>query len=210
MVAHSPAGVLPGHSLPHVPHAEICGRAANLSGSSQSNPHHPQHQQYMEQSVSGQGSRPLPPSQTSIQRRQDNAVQISESGSARDGPASFVTFWLHYRAEFGQRICIVGNTDSLGSWVLRNGPEMKWGEGHKWSVTVEVPAGGIVEYKYVVLQPDGLHPLQWQEGNNAVLAIMVCPRPRLSYQRFSSKLIFCNCAWPRSDEESCNCRSARD
>ena len=89
-----------------------------------------------------------------------------------DAPV-LVTFWLTFQAEFGQRICIVGNCPGLGNWQHKAAPEMQWSDGHKWNVTVEVPNSHVVEYKYVVLQPDGVTALQWQQGNNAVLAILV-------------------------------------
>jgi Starch binding domain len=95
------------------------------------------------------------------------------SAGSTAGETAHVTFWLLYHAEFGQRICIVGGVPALGAWQHRDAPEMTWGEGHRWSVTVDVPVGTLVEYKYLVLQPDGYTALQWQEGNNAVLAIMV-------------------------------------
>lgn len=88
-----------------------------------------------------------------------------------------MTFWLSFQAEFGQRICIVGNCPGLGNWQHKAAPELQWSDGHKWNVTVEVPNGHVIEYKYVVLQPDGLTALQWQQGNNAVLAVLVPPTP---------------------------------
>eukprot|EP00892_Ulva_mutabilis_P000197 jgi/Ulvmu1/10178/UM006_0134.1 len=103
-----------------------------------------------------------------VSRSTGEAVQRASNS---DG-AILVTFWLTFQAEFGQRICIVGNCPGLGNWQHKAAPEMQWSDGHKWNVTVEVPAGHVVEYKYVVLQPDGLTALQWQQGNNAVLAIL--------------------------------------
>ena len=92
---------------------------------------------------------------------------------AAGGDIAQITFWLQYQAEYGQRICIVGSVPSLGQWQASGAPELEWGEGHKWSVTVDVTVGTLVEYKYVVLESDGLTALQWQAGNNAVLAVMV-------------------------------------
>lgn len=36
---------------------------------------------------------------------------------------------------------------------------------------MQLPAGRIVEYKYVVLSADGRHATAWQGGNNSVLAV---------------------------------------
>lgn len=145
---------------------DVTIRSSNASRSNRDNPNHPQYMQRLEQPT---------PGPTGLQATTPNAppaIQKSSSAPSSDGLA-YVTFWLQYQAEFGQCIRIVGSTDSLGTWTLRGAPEMKWGQGHKWSVTVEVPAGAIVEYKYVVLQSDGVNALHWQQGNNAVLAVMV-------------------------------------
>jgi hypothetical protein len=38
--------------------------------------------------------------------------------------------------------------------VLR-GREMTWQEGHVWTATLDLPAGGELEYKFVLIQPNG-------------------------------------------------------
>lgn len=40
-----------------------------------------------------------------------------------------------------------------------------------WNALIEVPAGAIVEYKYVLLESDGTRAIAWQRGNNSVLAV---------------------------------------
>lgn len=56
-----------------------------------------------------------------------------------------------------------------------DGPELKWTDGDKWRATVSLPAGGIHEYKYVLLDSTGVHAQNWQRGNNSILAIkQVC------------------------------------
>ena len=132
-------------------HADVRRCLYVVRAAPQENPHHPQYQGAM-------------------QPHKGFAMQQS-SGAA--GEQAQVTFWLLYHAEYGQRISIVGSVPALGSWQHSQGAEMTWGEGHHWSVTVEVPVGTLVEYKFVVLEPDGHTALQWQQGNNAVLAVMV-------------------------------------
>lgn len=82
-----------------------------------------------------------------------------------------VTFWLKYKAEFGQRIRVVGSSEELGAWSQRRGPELTWGPGDMWSVTLELARNQVYEYKYVVLHSDGINAVAWQFGNNAVLAV---------------------------------------
>ena len=55
--------------------------------------------------------------------------------------------------------------------MVSQGGELQWSTGDKWNTIIEIPAGAIVEYKYVLVGPDGLSALAWQQGNNNVLAV---------------------------------------
>ncbi len=52
-----------------------------------------------------------------------------------------------------------------------DGPELHWTEGDRWHAKVTLPSGSVYEYKYVLLDSSGTHALNWQRGNNSVLAI---------------------------------------
>ncbi|KAL0046174.1 hypothetical protein WJX82_004787 [Trebouxia sp. C0006] len=82
-----------------------------------------------------------------------------------------VQFWLTFHAEFGQRLRVVGSHKNLGSWIMVDGPELRWTEGDRWHAKITLPSGSVYEYKYVVLDSSGTHALTWQRGNNSVLAI---------------------------------------
>ncbi len=58
-----------------------------------------------------------------------------------------------------------------GKWLVSQGGELEWSSGDKWNVILEIPAGAIVEYKYVLLEGDGVTAVAWQQGNNNVLAV---------------------------------------
>ena len=58
-----------------------------------------------------------------------------------------------------------------GAWQLRNGLDLNWTEGNNWVADVELPAGAVYEYKYVLLDAHSGHALSWQRGNNSVLAL---------------------------------------
>jgi hypothetical protein len=45
---------------------------------------------------------------------------------------------------------LVGDADVLGAWELQRAPVMTWSEGDDWRVTVDLPAGQEVEYKFAV------------------------------------------------------------
>ncbi|KAL0032750.1 hypothetical protein WJX79_007652 [Trebouxia sp. C0005] len=73
--------------------------------------------------------------------------------------------------EFGQRLKVVGSHTNLGSWIMVDGPELRWTEGDRWHAKITLPSGSVYEYKYVLLDSSGTHALTWQRGNNSVLAI---------------------------------------
>jgi hypothetical protein len=50
---------------------------------------------------------------------------------------------------------------------------MRWTPGDCWVATVLLPAGGVYEYKYVLIDYESKQALEWQLGSNAVLAVVV-------------------------------------
>lgn len=60
-----------------------------------------------------------------------------------------VKFCLKYRTNFGQSVKLIGSHAKLGSWDLGKALELTWSEGDRWIATVELPAGGVYEYKWV-------------------------------------------------------------
>lgn len=53
----------------------------------------------------------------------------------------FVQFHVRYKTEFGQEVYLVGNCNALGNWDVLSGVRLKWGPGHVWEGSVELPAG---------------------------------------------------------------------
>jgi hypothetical protein len=84
--------------------------------------------------------------------------------------AARVRFCLNFHVDFGQRVCLVGGSPELGAWVLADAVPLEWGDGDQWHAAVDLPAGSVVEYKYVVVGTGG-HAAAWQAGNNSVLAL---------------------------------------
>lgn len=66
---------------------------------------------------------------------------------------------------------VVGSSPELGTWALDKSIELAWSEGDNWHCIVDIPAGKVVEYKYVLLDHSGHHAIAWQQGNNSVLAL---------------------------------------
>lgn len=88
-----------------------------------------------------------------------------------DSKNAKVLFKLGYEVQFGQTVRLIGSHPSLGSWQLDKAPVMEWSPGHVWVHTAELPAGSVVEYKYVVTQHGAFGGQSWQSGNNSVLAV---------------------------------------
>lgn len=84
-----------------------------------------------------------------------------------------VRFWLKFHVDYGQTIRIIGGHDQLGAWNLAKAPFLRWSEGDLWNVTMELAAGGVYEYKYVVVEADGVTAASWQRGANNVLALQL-------------------------------------
>ena len=85
-----------------------------------------------------------------------------------------VTFQVRYKTELGEQLRVVGSSPELGAWDIAKAPQLKYKtDGDMdgiWVCDVKLPCGQIYEYKYVVCNDQGV-PLQWQQGNNALLAV---------------------------------------
>ncbi len=62
---------------------------------------------------------------------------------------------------------------SAGDWNLKTAVDMRWSPGDLWVATVQLPAGFVYEYKYVLVDYSSKTALEWQAGSNAVLAVVV-------------------------------------
>ncbi|KAI7841904.1 hypothetical protein COHA_004432 [Chlorella ohadii] len=93
--------------------------------------------------------------------------------SNADGNVS-VSFRLPYRCKYGQKLCLIGSNDVLGSWHVDRAVAMNWTEGDVWTVELQLPANGNgvqLEYKYVVRSERDKSAVRWKEGNNCYLAV---------------------------------------
>lgn len=89
------------------------------------------------------------------------------------GKTAMVKFHLKYKTSFGQGVKLLGSHPRLGSWNLKDALELRWTAGDQWVATVPLPAGGVYEYKYVLIDYETKKALEWQMGSNAVLAVVV-------------------------------------
>lgn len=47
-----------------------------------------------------------------------------------------VTFRIQYETNFGQNLCLVGDTEELGNWKEFSKNKMRWTKGHNWEIKV--------------------------------------------------------------------------
>ncbi|PNH01901.1 Phosphoglucan, water dikinase, chloroplastic [Tetrabaena socialis] len=88
-----------------------------------------------------------------------------------DSASVQVKFCLKYRTSYGQSVKIIGSHPKLGLWDINKALVLAWTEGDRWVATLELPAGSVYEYKYVLVDHDGRSALAWQGGGNSVLAL---------------------------------------
>mmetsp|Transcript_14078 Transcript_14078/g.35415 ORF Transcript_14078/g.35415 Transcript_14078/m.35415 type:complete len:184 (+) Transcript_14078:160-711(+) len=83
---------------------------------------------------------------------------------------SSVTFHVHKRLPFGQELFVTGDSPALGSWAPTEAKKLTWHGGDAWRVTLDLPAGTAVEYKFLIgiPGPDGKHisHFSWMPGEN--------------------------------------------
>ncbi|WIA42683.1 hypothetical protein OEZ86_008641 [Tetradesmus obliquus] len=83
-----------------------------------------------------------------------------------------VRFNIRLQVEWGQHLLVVGSCASLGAWNVDNAVRLTWQEGNVWEASVELPAGELVEYKYVVRNSDTSVD-KWQPGDNLGMEVPV-------------------------------------
>jgi hypothetical protein len=76
---------------------------------------------------------------------------------------------LPYDTAMGEELFIVGSHDRLGAWNQSRMLKMHWGDGGIWYADVELPAGGVFFYKYVLRDENG--KFTWQDGANNLLVL---------------------------------------
>lgn len=83
-------------------------------------------------------------------------------------PTTSVTFKTVRKLQFGQVLKIVGTGKELGSWDCARAPAMKWSEGDRWTLTMDLPPGKH-EFKVAVAQGDSL--VHYEDGPNRTLQV---------------------------------------
>ncbi|KAK0626084.1 glucan 1, 4-alpha-glucosidase [Immersiella caudata] len=101
----------------------------------------------------------------------------SPTSSSAPQPTScsevLVTFNQRASTEWGQNIKLVGNHPALGNWNPSKGVLLNSGQytpsNPLWSISVLLPAGQRIEYKYVNVQADG--SVRWESDPNRSFSV---------------------------------------
>ncbi|GAX79511.1 hypothetical protein CEUSTIGMA_g6952.t1 [Chlamydomonas eustigma] len=98
---------------------------------------------------------------------------LSEIGLSKSAPQQLISvrFSLKFKTSWGQGVKLIGSHPKLGSWTLAKALELTWSAGDFWTAKVQLPAGGVFEYKYVVIDFNTKEAVMWQDGANSVLAL---------------------------------------
>jgi hypothetical protein len=72
-------------------------------------------------------------------------------------------FAIHYSANFGESIVLVGSHQALGNWVPAQGLTLSWSSGDLWSGSIELESNLEFEYKYACVSHN---TLRWEAGPN--------------------------------------------
>lgn len=79
-------------------------------------------------------------------------------------------FRLHYVAEFGQILYLVGSDPAMGEWRHQSAVLMHWQPGDFWITDVTISKEIPSEYKYIVKADNGT-VIRWEEGPNRILSV---------------------------------------
>eukprot|EP00919_Chromeraceae_sp_WS-2016_P005009 GHVR01011877.1.p1 GENE.GHVR01011877.1~~GHVR01011877.1.p1 ORF type:complete len:184 (+),score=38.00 GHVR01011877.1:36-587(+) len=91
--------------------------------------------------------------------------------SVAESPSIKVTLSIKFETKFGEDMCILGNSPTLGCWQPDKAAHLVWTDGHLWTVTVDVPKDfETLEYKFV-LYIKSSNKIVWEDGNNHVAKI---------------------------------------
>jgi hypothetical protein len=58
----------------------------------------------------------------------------------------------------------------MGRWKPNDGVHLKWSDGDVWKGSIEVPAGGYVEYKIAIKKKHG-QPAYWEKRHNRIVQL---------------------------------------
>ncbi|KAK7286899.1 hypothetical protein RJT34_22243 [Clitoria ternatea] len=102
-----------------------------------------------------------PKDQVDLETAEPHAEQSSESKFVR------VAFQLQKDCDFGEQFLVVGDDPMLGSWDPSEALPMTWSDGHVWTVELDMPAGKLIQFKFILKDKGG--NTIWQPGSDRTI-----------------------------------------
>jgi glucoamylase len=99
-----------------------------------------------------------------MNRNRSDAPSVVCQRYACDQPQTTVTFKVTATTNWGESIYLVGDNPLLSNWVPASGIKLSPTDYPVWTVTVSLPAGTPLEYKYI--KRDASDNTLWEQGSN--------------------------------------------
>ncbi|XP_027335139.1 phosphoglucan, water dikinase, chloroplastic isoform X2 [Abrus precatorius] len=118
--------------------------------------------------VQNKGTYPLhavpPKDQVELETAEPQAQQSEHTDETK---LFRVAFQLQKNCNFGEQFLVVGDDPVLGSWDPSDALPMTWSDGHVWTVELDVPAGKLIQYKFILKGKGG--NIIWQPGTDRII-----------------------------------------
>ncbi|XP_074583098.1 phosphoglucan, water dikinase, chloroplastic-like [Curcuma longa] len=115
----------------------------------------------------GASSSSFPSDAGSSEVQEDEITPDSPIETADSSKTVHVRFLLQKECSFGQQIFIVGDHPMFGLWDPKNAVPLEWSAGHVWTTELNLPAGKMIPFKFILRGPAG--NISWQPGPNRCL-----------------------------------------
>src|SRR5688572_16907417 len=76
-----------------------------------------------------------------------------------------IHFYIRFHTRFGQQLAVTGNAEALGNDTIAQAFRLEYLNDEFWHGSIELPLqkNGSLSYKYVLLNDDGHHVMEWGE-----------------------------------------------
>ncbi|MGN6418953.1 MAG: 4-alpha-glucanotransferase [Pseudobacter sp.] len=76
-----------------------------------------------------------------------------------------IHFYIRFHTRFGQQLAVTGNAEALGNDTIAQAFRLEYLNEEFWHGSIELPIqkNGSLHYKYVLLNDDGHHVMEWGE-----------------------------------------------
>ncbi|KAL8167953.1 hypothetical protein V2J09_009452 [Rumex salicifolius] len=105
-------------------------------------------------------------SQVELEIANEDKIQ-TQSPDKDNSPEVHIRLELQRECQFGGQFLVAGDHMALGLWNPIDAAPMVWSDGHVWTADLELPAGKLIQFKFIFRDISG--EILWQPGPNRVL-----------------------------------------